>query len=194
MDSSIEARLNKFSSAVMEEAQKELERYEAEIKEKKSETIDKRYDELLNDAYDTIQEFISGVQKTDNDKVRLFEFEAKKELLKKRENIIEEVFCAAKDKVLEFKKSDQYPIWLRNKLKSAKEDTGTGKKEIFILDEDKELITPDEDSEIIVTQDKEFLGGVIVKNIEKGILSDYSFKELLYSQKSDFLQKSGLVI
>lgn len=192
MDSSIEAKINKFSSSVMNEAQKKLDELKKEIQEKKSEVLDNKNDEFLGEAYEKIQGYISEIQKEDNDKVRNAEFEAKKALLKKREGIIGEVFEKAQKKLEDFAKSNEYKAWLREKLEKAIKESGEGKKEIYVTERDKDLIVTEE--EVIIVAEKDFLGGVRVENLEKGILVDYSFYNLLEDQRGDFLSKSGLVI
>lgn len=192
MDSSIEAKINKFSSSVMNEAQKKLDELKKEIQEKKSEVLDSKNDEFLGEAYEKIQGYISAIQKEDNDKVRNAEFDAKKALLKKREGIIEEVFETAKTKLEDFAKSDEYKTWLEEKLKKALAESGEGKKEIYMTERDKNLIGITED--VVPVSEKDFWGGVRVENLEKGILVDYSFYNLLEDQRGDFLSKSGLVI
>ncbi len=131
MDSSIEAKLNRFSNSVLNDAHKELESLQNEIALEKKTKIETKYDRYLKEAYDAIQECIINIQKKDREKVRLKEFEAKKELLKKREAIIDEVFLSALEKLCEFKESKEYPDWLKEKLKTALIDAGDGEKEIL---------------------------------------------------------------
>lgn len=196
MDSTVEAKLNKFSSSVMNDAHKKLEALEAEINAQKESKIESKYDEFLTKAYEQIQDCISKIRKEDNEKVRNAEFEAKKVLLKRREDIIEDVFATAQKKLLEFRNSDGYVSWLKEKVHKALKEAGDGRKECYLTEQDSEYIKGEllEDAELATVSEKDFWGGVRIRNLEKGILVDYSFYELLEGQRADFLQNSGLTI
>ncbi len=195
MDSSFEAKINTFSSHVLNDAENRLNQLEKEIQEEKTSKIDSKYNEFLADAYEKIQKAISKIQSEDNEQVRLAEFEAKKELLKKRETIINDVFKQAEEKLLEFLDTDEYKAWLKAKLSDALTESGQGEKEIYVIKKDAEILKEQGiDIQVIPVKEKEFLGGVRVKNKDLGILVDYSFYELLEAQRAGFLSKSGLMI
>ena len=196
MDSLLEAKLNKFSSNVMNDAQKKLEELEAEIKSEKASKLESKYDEFLEDAYERIQDCISKIRKEDNERVRMAEFDAKKALLKKREEIIDDVFGEASRKLYEFKGSPEYGEWLKKRLKKAVLEAGEGKKQAYLTEADCAAVSGElpEGVAVEAVPEKEFWGGVRVRNLEKGIMVDYSFYELLQAQRADFLQNSGLVI
>ena len=196
MDSLFEAKINKFSNNVMNDAQKKLEKLESEIQTEKANQIESKYDEFLTEAYEQIQSCIAKIRKEDNEKVRFAEFEAKKTLLKKREEIIDDVFFQAAGKLYEFKGSPKYAGWLKDKVQKALKEAGDGKKEVYVTENDCEIIKDITGTDITAepVSEKDFWGGVRVRNLEKGIMVDYSFYELLQSQREGFLQKSGLVI
>lgn len=195
MDSSLESRLNRFSAKVLNEAHNELEKLKAEIDTEKKSKIESKYDEYLKEAYESIQSCITKIQKEDSEKVRLAEFEAKKILLKKREDIIDDVFSNALGKLYEFKKTNEYVKWLEEKIKHALNILGEGEKQIFVTKDDVKLLDDLKSEEKITAKPEEnFIGGVRVENSTKGILVDYSFYELLEEKRAEFLQKSGLAI
>lgn len=195
MDSLTEAKLNKFESSVIEAARKRSAELEEDIKKEKEEKLEKSYNEFLTKAYRDIQRCVSRIRKEDNERVRYTELEAKKTLLKKREEIIDEVFAEAKNRLLEFKKSSEYASWLKKCTEKALSETGEGEKEIYVTEEDSALIEEKLFGvRITAVSDKDFWGGVRVKNSQKGIMADYSFYEFLQSERTDFLQSSGLVI
>ena len=195
MDSSLEAKLNKFSNNVLNDAHNELEELKAQIDAEKKSKIESKYDEFLKEAYEAIQNCITKIQKEDKEKVRIAEFEAKKILLKKREAIIDDVFLEALKKLYDFKKSDEYTKWLKEKTKASLALAGKGEKQIFVAQDDLEIVDDFKtEGNITPVPQEKFIGGVRVKNSDRGILVDYSFYELLEEKRAGFLQESGLVI
>lgn len=156
--------------------------------------LEARYDELLKEAYNNIQACVLKQQKENHEKVRRAELEAKKTLLKKREDIIDAVFSEAEKKLEEFRADAKYAVWLKQKLERALCEVGDGEKELYISGDDLELLDGADlcGVEVKTVSDNELRGGLRVKNPARGIMADYSFSELLKNERADFLQKSGL--
>lgn len=196
MNSMTEARLNKFTSKVMADAKRKSDELEAELAREKSTRLEKSRDEFLQEAYSCIQDCAAKLQKENNERVRTAEFEAKKVILKKREEIIDRVFDRAAEKLREFYNGADYEMWLSEKLERALKEVGAGAKEVYLTERDAKALAGKLPENVTVTEvsDKEFWGGVRVKNSERGIMADYSFYELLKSERGGFLQKSGLTV
>ncbi len=199
---SLDEKINNFSAAVLAEANKKRAAIEAENEEIKNKKTDKAQNEFLNDAFCKIQDSIVEIRKLDNDRVLQAQVNARRELFVKRDEIIKEVFDKISEKVCEFMKTDDYEKWLEKKITQTVSSLGNGDKTIFVLDVDlktAERIVESLDKNsgeinVMASNEEDFTGGVSVINNTRNILIDNSFKELINSRKSEFLQKSGLTI
>lgn len=202
MSTTIDEKLAEFSAAVLADAQKQRAELEAENEKIKTDKINSVQDEYLGDAYEKIQAEINEIKRTDNEKVQNAVNALRRELLMKREEIIDSVFGKACDRLKEFMKTDEYTDWLERKLSDAVKITGEGKIKVYVRADDEDRINGIIGKRFggnydILTEklgDSELIGGIRVENTDSAILVDYSFDELLDSAKSDFLQKSGLRI
>ena len=127
---------------------------------------------------------------------------SRRELLLKREKIIDDVFKKAQTRLKEFSDTDEYITWLEKKLLSALETAGEGHIVVYVRKADIEQIKAiiskisvnNSDISVDIDEKMDDLAGIKLKNTTKNIFIDYSFAELLSSVKNDFLQKSGLRI
>lgn len=191
-------KLNTFTALVMKDAAARRDEILASVEHERNEKLTAKEDEFLTEAYEEIQKSVSEARKHSNEKVLHEELEAKKKILLKREEIIAKIMEEAADKLKEFTKSEAYGEWLVKRIEKAVSEVGKGKKTVYISAEDmkyKEKIEA-ADSSITVAESDErgFLGGARVYNADRKVAADYSFKELLAEQKSEFLQNSGLTI
>lgn len=202
MSTTLEEKLAEFSAAVLAEAQKKRAEIETENEKIKSRKIDSVQDEYLNKAYTIIQNSIAQIKKADNEKVLNAQNNSRRELLLKRESIIDDVFEKADKKLMDFRETEAYAVWLERKLTEAVGLAGEGEKIVYARQEDTALVTKAISSisseNGSITLDKEeksdFSGGIKLKNTLSNILIDCTFEELLESARADFLQKSGLRI
>lgn len=198
MSTSLEEKLQEFSAAVLSEAQAKRAELEAENEKIKTKKIDSVQNEFLSEAYSKIQSCIANIKKSENERVLNAQNALKRELLLKRESIINDVFEKAVRRIKEYMQTDEYAVWIEKKLKQALETAGDGKKTIYTRADDidiiKKLISQAEENKITVVADNGFIGGLRVENIDRNILVDFSFEELIAGVKDGFLQKSGLII
>ena len=173
----------------------ELEKGNTSIRNEK---VQAARNELLNSANEKIQHTVANIKRAANERVMSARTSEKKELLKKREDIIKSVFEEAERRIKEYMNTEPYRQWLEDKIKSAVNETGGTNRILYVREEDLQtansvLYTIGE-SEITVhsIDDKSFLGGIKMKNDD--ILTDYSFGELLRNQRDNFLQMSRLTI
>ena len=128
------------------------------------------------------------------------ELDAKKQLLIKREQIINDVMDAAEKKLREFQSSADYEKWLMDLVNKSFFEVGKGAKTVYIASEDLkykpqiESIIDTAKITVEPAEEHDFLGGVKVYNSDRRVAVDYSFREMLAEQKRDFLQKSGLTL
>ncbi len=193
MDSAMEAKLSAFSSRVLSLAKKRSDETDEKTNEIRKAKTEKKQDEFLEDAYRAIQSGVAKIRRTESEKVLRAENDMKKEILSRREEIINSVFSQAKEELSKFSESEEYRVWFDKKLSLALEGTGEGKKTVYVLEKDKKEAEKSGEK-VVAVNEAGFIGGVRVVNDDLGIIADYSFGEELSEAKEDFLQKSSLSI
>lgn len=196
-EAELNEKLKNFSFMVMEDAQKKRNDLVDRATQETQKRLDEKETEYLTQAYERIQSKLTKYRKRDNERVLQTEVQSKRALFLKREAIIQEVFDGVKEKINTFRNQPEYNPWLVKLTQKALDEVGEGKKTVFLVPEDMEVIKKAfADCNISVEDagDIDFLGGVKVYNHDKRVAVDYSFKELLASKKTKFLQNSGLVI
>ena len=193
-------KLNTFTSLVLKDAEQKREKLLENVQKEYSERIDAKENELLQGAYENIQQNIHSAQKSANERVLHAELDSKKKLIMRREEIIDDVMKLSRAKIVEFIESDKYEEWLLSKIEKALFEVGKGSKTIYISSDDiklKEKIEQIPDTSRITVEasgEKDFLGGAKVLNTDRKVAVDYSFKEMLSEEKQKFLQSSGLAL
>ena len=190
MDANMEQSFNKFKSLVLDDAQKQREEIFSDIEQTKKEELEQKHTEFLGEAYKTIQDNISKIQKANKEKILQKELSAKKELILYREQLVEKIFDDVKARLSEYMNTPEYAQWLNRKIKSALDESGDGDKIVYVSSADEAKV--EKCGAEIKTAD--LFGGVKVSNETRGIIINYSIEELLEEQKSDFLKNSGLTI
>lgn len=193
MDSAMEAKLSAFSSRVLSLAKKRSDETDEKTNEIRKAKTEKKQDEFLEDAYRAIQSGVAKIRRTESEKVLRAENDMKKEILSRREEIINSVFSQAMEELSKFSESEEYRVWFDKKLSLALEGTGEGKKTVYVLEKDKKEAEKSGEK-VVAVNEAGFIGGVRVVNDDLGIIADYSFGEELSEAKEDFLQKSSLSI
>lgn len=198
--SNLTEKINTFTSLVLKDAEEKRNKLLENVEKEYTERIDAKETELLQEAYENIQQNLHDAQKDANARVLHAELDAKKKLILRREEIISEVMKAAKEKVVEFTKTDEYEKWLISKIEKALFEVGKGNKTVYISSDDirlKEKIENIADTGKITVEaasEKDFIGGAKIINNDRKISVDYSFKEMLSEEKQKFLQSSGLAL
>ncbi|MCX7715100.1 MAG: V-type ATP synthase subunit E [Clostridia bacterium] len=193
---SVEDKLTSFSAFVLQEAKEQSSRVIEEIEYKKNEIVDKKELELLTDAYERIQKMVSKYSRENNERVLKVEMGFRKELLVKREQIMNEVFSEVIKKINEYVDSPDYKNWLVKKIESACAEVGEGNKIVYITEKDSRYRQEIEKDNVVVNTvcEDDFLGGARVYNSDKKIFADYSIKQMLEDEKHNFLKISGLAL
>lgn len=201
MDSNnLTEKLNTFTSLVLKDAQLKREKILESVEKEYSERLEAKENELLQGAYENIQQNIQEARKGANERVLHAELDSKKRVILRREEIIEEVMKDARKKLVEFVQSEKYEAWLLDKIEKALFEVGKGSKTIYISSDDlrlKEKIEQIPDMARLTVEaspERDFLGGAKIFNTDRKVAVDYSFKEMLSEQKQVFLQSSGLAI
>ena len=191
-------KLNIFSELVLRDASEKRDELIAAVENERRERLDKRENEFLQRAYEEIQSTIAKAKKESNSKLLRAELGAKKQLLIKREQIVDDVMDGAKQKLIDFKSSAEYEEWLKELINKAFSEIGEGAKTVYVAADDMKLKSWIEKIQDEITvepvENSDFIGGVRVYNTERRVAVDYSFGEMLIEQRQKFLRENGAAL
>ena len=193
----VNEQLDEFEALVLHEANEEREALMNETQEKYKSIMADKENEYLKESYETIQRNKSEYEHEADEELLHAQMDAKRKVLLKREEIIDDVVNAAKKKLEGFRKSDGYADWLVKKAEEAASEAADGNKIIYVSPDDMRFadkLKAAVGGASVESADGAFIGGVRVYNPDKRISVDYSFGEMLVDEKQSFLQHSGLVI
>ena len=193
-------KLNIFSELVLRDATQKRDELIAAVENERSERLTQKENEFLQRAYDEIQSTIAEAKKESNSKLLRAQLDAKKQLLIKREQIVDDVMNEAERKLRAFCQSADYEKWFKDLVNKALFEVGKGTKTVYISPDDLKFKPWIEDivdtAKITVepAQEHDFLGGVRIYNSSRRISVDYSFGEMLAEQKEKFLRENSAML
>ena len=197
-DDKQENKLNKFTSAVLKDAQEQRNSILAEIEEYRKAQMEKAEEDILHEAYIMIQNEISVIKNQHSRKISLAELEGRRKLLKQREDIADKVFKETSEKILGYTQTENYLSGLCEGIKKSSLLLPEG--EIVIQVKPDDLKHADRlkaacDRPCSVEENINIdLGGYILVNRVKGIVIDETLDLKLSSQKDWFAASSGLTL
>jgi vacuolar-type H+-ATPase subunit E/Vma4 len=193
----IETKLNKFSAFVLEDALKQRDAMVDKFEKEKKQRIDKKEMELLTEAYSGIRTTVESARRENGERVLKVEMDMKKELIIKREHIIDEVFAKVRVKVDEYIKSPEYEKWLIDGISKASGELGEGRKTVYLAEADMAYaaVAQKEFADLeFKKSDDDIIGGFTAFNEDRRVFADYSLSSSLAASRESFLQTSGLGI
>jgi V/A-type H+/Na+-transporting ATPase subunit E len=196
-------RLNKFSSAVLNDAEKMRAKMQAELDEYKRKELDKAQDEYLTQSYELIQSEIQNVRNKWSREIAKRSLENRRELLMRRDEITQKVFLEAKQKIELFLQSEDYKIALIEHAKKVFDkyiDKLINKSVVIYLRSD-DMKYNDAFKEVfkslevtISPKENITLGGFLFECRESNIIIDETYDSRFEEEKNNFLIQSGLTI
>lgn len=193
-----EKKLDKFSSAVLKDAEEQRSKILAEIEEYRKKQMEKAEEEILHEAYVMIQSEIASIKNRHSRKISLTELEGRRNLLLLREELSGKVFDEAAKLVLGFTGSAPYRQYMCDLVKKSCAELPEGDVVIEVKKDD--LALADALAEAsgrgakVAESVAIALGGVLVSSPEKGIVVDETLDLKLSGQKDWFASQSGLSI
>ncbi|MBR2742573.1 MAG: V-type ATP synthase subunit E [Clostridia bacterium] len=193
---SADAKLERFIETVRAEAEKRRDEILAQTKALTDEKIaverDKIEREISNYLFEE-QEKLDAKYKQTLSKVN---FDGRRMLLTKRENVINSVFDEVKAKLREYTKTDEYKAYIIERVRAAKDGMGGGNVVITLRPDDKALADDVKaawggGAEVVFSGAVEN-GGAMIASHEKQIVVDETFDKKLLEAQSDFVKTSGL--
>lgn len=193
-----EKKLDKFSSAVLKDAEEQRSKILEEIEEYRKSQMEKAEEEILHEAYVMIQNEIASIKNTHSRKISLTELEGRRSLLILREELTGKVFEEAASCIADFTKTEDYKQYMCDAVKKCCDEIPEGSVEIQVKKDDLALsdalvAASGRDSKVVESVNIT-LGGVLVSCISKGIVVDETLDLKLSSQKDWFASESGLSI
>jgi V/A-type H+-transporting ATPase subunit E len=194
----IEEKFSKFSHMVMKEADARKKEIISEAEKLRSQTISENENVFLKNAYDKIRDSMLKVEKEHNEEISKAILSGKQALFYRREEILKSVFTNVKNKLADFKQSDDYKSFMIETILKGLEKAGQGEIQVNADSEDIPLI-----EEIraktgaifeLTVSEEHLMGGCRIRNKTKGFLLDFSFTKSLSDEKAAFLENYGLSI
>ncbi|MBQ1335175.1 MAG: V-type ATP synthase subunit E [Clostridia bacterium] len=190
------AKLERFIETVRAEAEKRRDEILAQTKALTDEKIAQERDKIEREISTYLfeeQEKLDARYKQTLSKVN---FDGRRMLLTKHEDVIKSVFDAVRTKLSEYTKSEEYKAYVIERVKAAKADMGAGNVTITLRPDDKALADEvkaawGDGAEIKLSGAVEN-GGFMIASLEKQIVVDETFDKKLIEAQSDFVKTSGL--
>lgn len=191
-------KLSKFTEMVMMEASRQKNELKTQAEREKEELLAASELQYLKHAYEKIQEAVRKIEKTMNEDISKAIVESKQALFNRRDEIINMVFGSVRDRIMAYRKTDDYRQTLESWMKRAMEVAGEGELRVLADQEDLELMESLRGrlglDYKVVESENPLLGGFLVINRTKGFIWDYSFERRLSDERQSFLEKHQLSI
>jgi V/A-type H+/Na+-transporting ATPase subunit E len=193
-----EKKLDKFSSAVLKDAEEQRSKILEEIEEYRKSQMEKAEEEILHEAYVMIQNEIASIKNTHSRKISLSELDGRRSLLALREELTGKVFEEAASRIADFTRTEEYKKYMCDTVKKCCGEIPEGSIVIHVKKDDLALsdaLAAASGRESKVAESVNItLGGVLVSCSSKGIVVDETLDLKLSSQKDWFASESGLSI
>ena len=196
-------KLDKFNVAIQHYALEQQKRIQEEVEAFQKKELEQAEDEVLQEAYGMIQKEMAEKRNRITRKMDQRENEERKKLLKKRQSISEDVFRRVADRLLQFTKTEEYPLLLEKYAREAGQMLISHKAEncsceILVREEDLPFANRLQSAlgltATVRAEDSIQLGGLRVLCPEKKLEADSTLDTLLEEQKGWFEEMSGLSV
>lgn len=194
--SQTDINLEKFTSAVIHDAEEERGKILAEVEEYRKQQMQRAEEDVLHEAYNLIQSEIAHIRSRQSRALSLAELEGRRKLLALRAEITDKVFTEASEKVVAYTKTQPYADWLCEKIKASAAMMAEG---ALVIEVKRGETTPAEKLVAAAGRTatvKEVpgitLGGFILVNSDKGLVIDETLDLRLQNEKDWFAASSGL--
>lgn len=196
-------KLDKFNVAIQHYALEQQKRIQEEVEAFQKKELEQAEDEVLQEAYGMIQKEMAEMRNRISREMAQRENEERKKLLKKRQSISEDVFRRVADRLLQFTKTEEYPLLLEKYAREAGQMLISHKAEncsceILVRQEDLPFANRLQSAlgltATVRAEDSIQLGGLRVLCPEKKLEADSTLDTLLEEQKGWFEEMSGLSV
>ncbi len=188
---------SKFLDAINRYAESQKAQIKQEIEDYKNNKIEQATEQGLQDAYELIRVEITRRKSAIVTETAKKELELRRTLYAERQQIADEVFSAAKEKLSAFTKTEDYSRFLERSAKEMKELFGENACTVSYapFDEAKLPLLKSLFPNATFRADNHILlGGVKVFCAVNGMVADDTLDSRLLEQKQWFIENSGLEV
>lgn len=180
----IDTKLEEFSNLVLQEASQEKRKILDEIRLKVNEANKKSRQEIIDKAEMDLKIATEKEAKLKNEEVSKAAIEAKKIVIEKRKELINNMYNTVISQLNEFVNSEQYPMWLIKQIDEAKAQLDDNNITVYIGKAD-ENINLETNAKIQI--DNEItIGGCKIISEKKHMLVDNTLSKKLEEAFSQF--------
>ena len=183
-----EKKLSSFERLIMTEAEEKRDAVLKELADEKKLLLDAERTELEHAYQKTLNHELARIDKTVNESVTAHQTAQRKEFLSAREEYINKIFNALKQRVAEYIKTDHYKNTVSKKIESVLKDLSD---DYFLIINDTDEVIKSLGYQYKITQEDLFGGCKIVDN-KSNIQIDISNKSIMEKQRIDFLENHQL--
>lgn len=193
-----DAKTSNFLKAINKYAEEQRTQIQKEVEDFKKEELEKAESEVLNDAFQLIQAEMAEMKTHVSSELSKKEMNGRKTLFEKRNLIADEVFNQAKNKLIDFVKSDEYPKLIKKYTKDIAKILNKPGTIIYIRKDDiplSDMIKSEFKMDCTIKiSDEITIGGIYASNEDMGIVADESLDSKLEEQRTWFAENSGLKV
>ena len=194
-----EEKLRHFSQSVFAKAQKQADTVTQSAQRAAKVQTDAFENRCLDNAYHTIQNQTRKIRRHAQENVARQKLEARRELFKKREAMVDEVFSAAAERLAAFRASSGYLAFLKKSVAEAETVLGTTALQVTLDSADSAFVTelqsayPDAEFKTGKTGSR-LPGGLYAADTAAARTADLTLESLLRDEKTRFLAESGFTL
>ena len=192
------SKTDNFLKAIEKYAEEQRTKIQSEAEDFKEKELNKAEEEGLREAYVLIQKKMSDINTQIARELSKAESASRKEIFIKRKEISEKVFEKAKQKLIEYTKTDKYPKMLTNSTKEISSTLDSDDVILLVKEEDmkfeKELKAAFGRNCEVKPSNEITIGGVMGLSHKKGLLADETLDTKLSEQHEWFYENSGLCV
>ena len=194
----IVSKTDNFLKAIEKYAAEQRSKIESEAEEFKSKELNKAEEDGLKEAYVLLQKKMLSINTGIARELSKAENASRKSTFIKRQEIENKVFGSAKEKLLEYAKTDKYIAGLLDSVKAVSKKLTADDVILYVCERDiklKDKIISAFGRKCDVQVSNEIrIGGVTGISRKGGILADETLDTKLQNQKEWFCENSGLTI
>lgn len=190
-------KLEKFKTAIFEEVETESYKIIEDAKQQKKSSLEKEEMNQLQKSYITIRQSTLDIVQKYRSELALCELNSKKEILKKRNAMIDKMFLSIEQNIKSFIMSTDYNDYLFKKLACFQSQNPLNDVIIFVSTKDyklsdslKQIYTLNCD----IVEDSTILGGFKIQDNKQNLYFDETLSQKLIDQKNEFINTSKFAL
>ena len=186
-------RLERFRQAVFDEADALAAEISGSAEQEYEQRLRKAEADARENAEHTKKETDRLLQEKQLREISSQRLGSQRNVLSHREELIDRVFDAVREKLAKFRQSEDYKTYLSRKAESARKSCPDSKGTAFVSPEDMQYAELFKGFEV-KERDSIELGGVLFVYDDKGIALDYTLDSAVEEQRACFSQHSELAV